>query len=122
MKINVLPHPLTVAKLNNAKDAPKQGFVSLTATGQEVSLVCETAYVPKTALAREDGWRALGIDGQLEFSLVGVLAEISAILAESGVPIFVLSTYDTDYILVKNKNLAAACDALTLKGYIIQEL
>ena len=118
MKLRRLPHHLSVAKYERVPDA-LSGFYTLSVTGKEISLVAETEYLPQGYVEREDGWRAFVVEGQLDFSLVGVLAGISSALAESGIPLFVISTYDTDYLLVKEGDYDAAGDALKKKGYII---
>ena len=94
-----------------------EGFFSLSAAEGEISLVCETKNAPEKFLAREDGWRAFGVVGPLDFSLVGILAELSSLLAEKGIPIFALSTYDTDYILVKHECFESAALAFRAAGY-----
>ena len=119
MILNVLPQELTVAKFGALPELP-DGFCSISAAEGEISLVCESAKLPQGAIAREDGWRALAVVGPLDFSLVGVLAKLSSVLADAGIPIFALSTYDTDYVLVKGQCLKEACDALIKKGYIIK--
>ncbi len=88
-------------------------------TDGELSLVCPTEHVPDKVTAREDGWRAFRVRGCLDFSLVGVLSGISAVLAEEGIGIFVVSTYDTDYVFVKEESYDRALDALSRKGYVI---
>jgi len=88
-------------------------------TDEEYSLVCSTAHTPPNTIEREDGWRAMRIDGVLDFSLVGILAGISSLLAEHEVSIFAISTYNTDYILVKASQLEAAVNALTENGYTL---
>lgn len=95
-------------------------FVSLTRTDAELSLVCATDAVPPGALCVEDGWRMLRVLGPLDFALVGILARISAVLAAQGVSIFALSTYDTDYILVREADCARAVNALGAAGYGIR--
>ena len=100
MKIRALPHRLTVCKLDRLPEG-LVGFFSLSATGEEISLVCESDHTPRETLAREDGWRAFAVVGPLDFSLVGILSKISACLAEKEIPLFALSTFDTDYLLVK---------------------
>lgn len=94
-----------------------EDFLFVGKTDRELSLVCRTAAAPGDALAREDGWKAFRIEGNLDFSLVGVLARIAAILAGEGISIFVLSTYATDYILVKKENFARTLAALERNGY-----
>jgi len=75
-------------------------------TDEENSLVCETEYVPTNVLARDDGWRCFRVAGTLDFSLVGVLAQITKLLADAQIGIFAVSTYNTDYIFVKKDNFA----------------
>lgn len=87
-------------------------------TDEENSLVCPTEDVPANTTEREDGWQAFRISGVLDFSLIGILAEIASILAENGVSVFALSTYNTDYILTKKREKALKC--LSEAGYEIR--
>ena len=118
MKIRVLKEFFSVCKVASYEgvdlDTP---FVFTGATDREKSLVCPTDRVPVATLAREDGWRAFRIEGQLDFSLVGILARISSVLAAEKIGIFAVSTFDTDYILVKAENLERALVALARAGY-----
>lgn len=86
-------------------------------TDEEKSLVCVTENVPPNAIQREDGWKGLRIQGLFDFSLVGILSEISAILADNAIPIFAVSTYNTDYILTKSEHYQKALDVLARSGY-----
>lgn len=90
-------------------------------TDEEKSLVCITDDVPANAIQREDGWKGLRIQGIFDFSLVGILAKLSAILADNAIPIFAISTYNTDYILIKGEHYQKALDALARSGYRIVE-
>jgi len=90
-------------------------------TDEEKSLVCLTQDVPENTLAREDGWRAFRIAGALDFSLIGILARISAVLSAAGIGIFAVSTYNTDYIFVKKDSETRAITALKDAGYEIAE-
>ena len=72
-------------------------------TDEEKSLVCITSEVPANVIQRDDGWKAFRIQGVLEFSLIGILSKIATILADNNIPIFAISTYNTDYILIKKK-------------------
>ena len=90
-------------------------------TDGEKSLVCATSDVPPNVLQRDDGWKAFRIQGVLDFSLIGILARIAGILANHGIPIFAISTYDTDYILVKQEHFQRASDALERSGYKMVE-
>ena len=87
------------------------GLCSITQTASELSIVVRATVVPDGVTA-EAGWRAMAVEGTLDFGLVGVLARLSGTLAEAGVSIFVLSTYDTDVIMVKAEDVERAVDAL----------
>lgn len=76
-------------------------FVFLSKTDEEISLVCETDYIPENATHAEHGWRAFRVDGMLDFGLVGIIASITQRLARAGISVFVISTYNTDYVLLK---------------------
>jgi len=88
-------------------------------TDEENSLVCATAFVPENVTDREDGWRAFRIRGELDFSLVGILARIAGLLAEAEISIFAVSTYNTDYVFIKEENYDRALDALAADGFDI---
>lgn len=90
-------------------------------TDEENSLVCLTEEVPANTTEREDGWTGFRIQGTLDFSLIGILADIATILKESGIPIFAISTYNTDYILFKKDLLSRAQAALEEAGYQIAD-
>ena len=94
-----------------------QPFVFTGTTDEEKSLVCPTAFVPEHTITREDGWRAFRISGELDFSMIGVLAGISKILAANGIGIFAISTFNTDYIFTKEENYEKALKALRSAGY-----
>ena len=122
MTIQALPDAFSVCKVVDYTLVDREAVFCFTGrTDAERSLVCRTQDVPDNATAREDGWRAMRITGTLDFSLIGVLAGISAVLAENGIGIFVLSTYDTDYILTKQKTYARALQLLAQAGYQIAE-
>ena len=89
-------------------------------TGEENSLVCETSRVPANTTEREDDWRALRVAGKLDFALVGILAELSAVLARQNIGIFAVSTYNTDYIFLKNARFEEAVSALEKAGYPVK--
>ena len=97
-------------------------FVFTGSTDEEKSLVCPLQLVPTDTLEREDGWRAFRIEGTLDFSLVGILADLSRILAEGNVGIFAISTFNTDYILTKSEDFTRAVELLTRAGYTISNL
>ncbi len=122
MRIKKLPHALTVCKVASLRDADlSDGFFFVGKTDEELSLVCRTEAAPACTLAREDGWRGFRIEGQLDFSLIGILSRLSAILAENGIGIFAVSTYNTDYILVKAQDFDRALSALSEAGCEVVE-
>ncbi|MBQ9369911.1 MAG: ACT domain-containing protein [Clostridia bacterium] len=120
MMLRRLAGEYTVCKVS-PDAAARTPFSFLSVTDSEVSLLCRTEDVLVSVTAREDGWKGFRIEGQLEFSLVGVLYELSGILAKENIGIFVTSTYDTDYIFVKKEDFARACDALSRAGHIFTE-
>ena len=96
-------------------------YVFIGKTDEEKSLVCITSEVPPNVIQCDDGWKALRIQGVLEFSLIGILSKIATILADQNIPIFAVSTYNTDYLLVKKENYEKAIQALEAAGYKIIE-
>ncbi len=96
-------------------------FCFFARTDGECSVVCRPQSVPGNRTAVEHGWRAFRVQGALDLSLVGILSGISGALAEAGVGLFAVSTYDTDYVLVKAENAARAEEALRARGYVFSE-
>jgi hypothetical protein len=94
-------------------------FLSITRTADELSLVCREEVVPE-GVRCERGWRCLRVAGTLDFSLVGVLASLLVPLAEAGVSVFAVSTFDTDHLLIRENHLARAVEALRAAGHAIQ--
>jgi uncharacterized protein len=82
--------------------------------------VCGSEFVPD-GIEKEDGWRALVVDGHLDFALTGILAGIATVLATAGVSIFALSTYETDYVLVRDHDVVRALDALREAGHAVSD-
>lgn len=89
---------------------------SITQTAEELSIVCDS-WSAISGTDQEPGWRALKVVGPLDFALIGILAGISGALGKAGISIFAISTFDTDYILVKEKRLDDAVQALKEAGY-----
>lgn len=118
MEIKELSHKLTICKLKSINDIDiSKEFYFIGKTDEEISLVCRTEDVPENTVERDDGWKGFRIQGVLDFSLVGILSKLSGILADNGIGIFAVSTYNTDYILVKEENYSKALTALTNAGY-----
>lgn len=88
-------------------------------TDEEKSLVCLTKNIPNNIIESDDNWKAFRIEGILDFSLIGILAGISSLLAENNIGIFVVSTYNTDYVLTKSNDYSSALEILSKAGYQI---
>lgn len=120
MVLKVLAGEFSVCRLKEMPAVEMLGdFCFLGKTDEEISLVCPLEAVPADVPVREDGWRAFRIEGVLDFSLIGILAQISAVLAAAKIGIFAVSTYNTDYILTKAEDFDAALAALAKDGYEI---
>ena len=120
MNLQILPQGFTVCQVSDVSTVDfTREFVFLSKTDEELSLVCETVSVPANTIAREDGWRAFRVCGVLDFSLVGILANISSILAEQGISIFAVSTYNTDYLFTKAEVFDRAIATLCEAGYTV---
>ena len=120
MVLQKLEHDLTVCKVASVRDIEfNSEFFFVGKTDEELSLVCLTKDVPADTLERDDGWKAFRIQGTLDFSLIGILSKISSILAENKIGIFAVSTYNTDYVLVKEENFTKALEVLAEAGYEI---
>lgn len=90
-------------------------------TDEEKSLVCITSDVPSNVTHRDDGCKGFRLQGILDFSLIGILSKIAALLAENSISIFAISTYNTDYVFIKEENFQKALDILKHSGYEIVE-
>ncbi len=120
MELKKLPYHLTVCKVADTKNIDLAAeFYFIGKTDEELSLVCRTEDTPLSTTDREDGWRGIRIQGVLDFSLVGILSKLSGILAENQIGIFAVSTFNTDYILVKAEDFERAIRVLATAGYAI---
>ncbi len=120
LKFSIIAGPFTIHRLKPGASLPKglakSPFYSLTGSGEELSIVAPENFALESEKS-EPGWSVLKVIGPLDFGEVGLLAEISATLAAAQIPIFALSTFDTDYILVKKEQLKTAKAALTAAGH-----
>ncbi len=117
MKIKKITGNFTVCKVADFSETNfNSEYCFACKTDEENSLVCRTEDTPSNIVKREDGWRGFRIEGVLDFSLTGILAEISALLAEAQIGIFAVSTFNTDYIFVKQENESAALNKLREAG------
>lgn len=120
MNLNVLEQEFSICKVSDLNTVSIHSpFVFISNTPDELSVVCPTALKPPKTIVCEDHWSCFYIAGVLDFSLIGILSKISVVLAKNNIGIFVVSTYNTDYIFVKTENLQNAMSALKEHGYVI---
>ena len=122
LTLSVLPHAYAVCRLAPDAEVPiwasSGDICSITRTPDELSIVCAQNVVPADVLCERD-WSCLKVVGPLDFALVGILSSLTAPLAEAGISIFALSTYDTDYLLVNHAALEQAVEVLQNRGFEI---
>jgi len=120
LKLSIIEDHFTIHRFPPNHEIPKQiyenQFCSISKTEDELSIVCSFSALPGSNIS-ETGWSCIKVLGPLDFSLTGILADISAVLAKAAVSIFAISTFDTDYVLVKSEKLQAAKEALQKAGY-----
>jgi hypothetical protein len=123
LTLSILPEPLAICRLSPAEDVPDWAmigeFVSITHTGDELSIVCAAENVPSDVKADRE-WRALKVEGPLDLASTGILASLADPLAKAQINIFAVSTFDTDYLLVKEYNLLRACEVLQQAGHDVE--
>ena len=118
MQLKIIDMPFSICKLSDCSTLNMtESFYFYARTDEEISLVCPTEKTPANTLVSDHGWRMFRIEGTLDFSLVGILSKISGILAEYQISIFAVSTYNTDYILVKEEKFEAAINRLQEHGF-----
>ncbi|MDD3214068.1 MAG: ACT domain-containing protein [Eubacteriales bacterium] len=123
MVIEALAQDFSICKVADSSQIDLNNpFCFVGRTDAELSLVCQTEHTPRETLAREDGFRAFRVGENMPFSLVGILARITGILADHGISVFAVSTFDTDYVLVKAQRFSGALGALEAEGYIVRSL
>jgi hypothetical protein len=119
MKLNQVKGDFSIGRYDpntDFKPLTSRNFCSISRTPNEVTIVCESDLLPYGHSAREDGWACLQVDGILDFSLTGILSQITSTLAGAEISLFAVSTFDTDYVLVKEKTLQKAKAALRQAG------
>jgi hypothetical protein len=120
LTLSLLPDNYAICRLGPEADIPPWAlagdFFSITRTEEELSLVCSQEVVPD-GVQCEKGWRCVMVVGHLDFSLTGILASLTASLAEAGITVFAISTFNTDYLLVKADNLKRAVLKLKEAGH-----
>lgn len=124
LRLHVLQGDFTIHRFPPQTGIPNQlaaqEFFSICRTSEELSIVCPST-VPLTSERSENGWSCIKVLGPLDFNLTGILADISNILSREEISIFAISTFDTDYILVKSEKLLAAKKALQKAGHVFQQ-
>ena len=122
LTLSIVPGVFAVCRLNPASPLPSRatqhGFMAIVRTAEKLSIVCAEQAVP-AGVTCERGWRCLKVAGPLDFALTGVLASLAGPLAEASVSIFAISTYDTDYLFVREEQLGTAIAALRRAGLAI---
>jgi len=117
--LSILPETLAICRLEKHVRIPGWAlggnFVSITRTSAELSIVCPQTQVPE-GVKQDTGWRCLKVEGHLDLSSTGILASLTTPLAREGISVFVVSTYDTDYLLVKDRQLEKAVRVLKENG------
>jgi hypothetical protein len=121
-RLRLLPESMSIARLEPTAATPgwaeHAGFSCVFRTDVSLSIVCAQSLVPGNIRADRD-WRCLEVEGSLDLTLTGILASLTAPLAQAGIPVFALSSYETDYILVKGSHLDAARHALEESGCVV---
>lgn len=123
MRLSVLPEILAICRID--QDAPippwalKGNFFSITKTNEELSIICQAGFVPE-GIKNNSGWRCLKIEGPLNFSAVGILNSLIRPLTAEGISILAISTYATDYLLVKEEQLQRTLQILIREGHKIK--
>lgn len=126
MKLELFTERFSVCKLKDLSDldlpriAKEYGLLFLGVTQEEISLVAPEPSVPDRFSVREDGWRAFRVAGNLDFSMIGILAKLTELLAKADVSVFAVSTFDTDYLLIKETALEKACAAFLSAGHEVE--
>ncbi len=121
LQLELLAGGLAVCRLESQSPLPEWAsgeFVSITRTPDELSVVCPQEAVPKNIRCRR-GWRCLKVVGPLDFDLTGILSSLAFPLAQAAIPIFALSSYETDYLLVEERYLEKALRRLRRAGHVI---
>ena len=120
MNFILLPNTFAIVRMAATESTPRWAkggpLVSITRTESELSIVCREALVPAGTHA-DRGWQSLRVEGAMPLTMVGVAAEFTKILAKAGISVFIIATFDTDYILIKGDRVTAAIDALRSAGH-----
>jgi uncharacterized protein len=123
--LSILPYKLAICRLDPGAPLPEElfqlPFWSVTSTGDEISIILPEENVP-AGCKSEKHWSCLKVPGPLDFGLTGILASLTSPLADAGIPVFALSTFETDYLLVKDSDLEETIIVLRNQGHLIVKL
>lgn len=120
MELEIINKEFVVCKLRKIENINfNDEYFFIGKTNEEISLVCEESSMPSEHIEVEKGWQAFKIKGTLDFSLVGILAKITTLLAENNISVFAISTYNTDYILIKKEKFQEAISIMRKNNYKI---
>jgi hypothetical protein len=124
LNLTVLPYQLGICRLEPSQILPawalQSPFSSISRTADELSIICEAQLIPGD-IKSETGWRVIKLEGPFDFALIGIMLSVTTPLAEAGVSILAFSTFDTDYVLVKEANIAIAINALIGAGHVVHD-
>ena len=124
LRLVVLPERLAVCRLDAKDPIPEwavgESFLSISRTREELCIICEDGFVPAGTHASR-GWRGFKIEGPLDLDLVGILVSVAVPLAQSNIGILPIATYETDYVLVRDRQLVDAIKALRFAGFDVVE-
>lgn len=120
MELYILAPTFSICKITDTKDIPiMDEFCFLAKSDEEISLVCDSSHIPPHPIQCEHGWKGFRIQGELAFSMVGILSKITTLLANQNISIFAISTYNTDYLFIKEAQFNTALTCLANAGYSI---
>lgn len=124
LNLTILKGSYAICRLDPGLDVPSWArspeFLSITRTAEELSIVCVEHAVPE-AMVKNRGWRCLKVQGPIDFSEVGIVASLVRPLADAGISVFVISTFDTDYLMVREPSLEPSVSALREVGHVVRE-
>lgn len=119
MELKILEYNFTICKVKELNNIDNDNeFLFIGKTDEEISIVCDDKHIPTNYTDINRNWKCIKIMGTLDFSLIGILSKITTILATHNIGIFVVSTYNTDYILVKEDKIDLARECLEKNNYI----
>jgi hypothetical protein len=123
LSLKILPDRMAVCRFDPTTAVPgwidQSGFYSITHTEQELAIVCAETLVARGTKS-ESGWRCFKVEGPLDFSEIGIIFSLTQPLAKNGISVFAISTFDTDYLMVKERDLAKAIGVLTAAGHDVR--